>query len=369
MPFTASRCLVVLVSTLSLMGMPARPCPAQSAPQPSDTAEPGAPAWKLGGQFFADYYVVASHDPRWGAEAGGPDDLEGRQGFWLRRVYLTYDQTFTPRLSARIRLEANSAGDFLSPTRLEPFVKDAYVGWRVGRHTATVGLVPTASFQLTEQVWGLRSVEKTPLDLYRFDSSRDLGVLVTGPLGAEGRLRYEFQLGNGAGVSSETNDAKAVRGAISFETPRGLTTQAYVDHQARSDAGDWTTVKGLVAWRQPGWRVAGIYALQHRRAAWDGQALDLDLLSVFAVASLHERVDVFGRVDRVLDALPGAATIDYVPVPGDAAFSLWLAGVDIELEGPLRLQPHVEVVHRGATPERPSPAPTVIPRLTLALSW
>lgn len=340
---------------------------AAPARQDEATQPPVAPAWTLGGELFADYYVVAAHEPR-----SRGDDLEGRQGFWLRRVYLTYDHRLTPRLSTRLRLEANSAGDFVSDDRVEPFVKDASVRLALGAHELAVGLVPTATLQLADRVWGLRSVEKTPLDLFRFDSSRDLGALLTGPIGRAGRWRYEFQLGNGAGVSSETNDAKTVRGAVSWQHPAGFLVQAYADHQARTDEGDWTTGKLMAAFWRPGWRAGSVYARQRRRAP-TGEvspvSRDLDLLSAFGVVRVHERVQVFGRVDRVLDPLPGAASIDYLPVSGLAPPTLWLAGADIVVEGPLRVQPHVEVVdyRRGPTGVRPSA--TVSLRVTLAVRW
>lgn len=335
----------------------ADPAPAQPAP---------APAWTLGGQVFADYYVVLAHDGPAPADPGG-EDLKGREGFWLRRVYLTYDQRFTGRLSARLRLEANSAGDFVSATRLEPFFKDAYVQVRAGGHTVALGLVPTVSLRLAERVWGLRSVEKTPLDLYRLDSSRDVGVTASGRAGPGQRLRYEAQVGNGAGVSSETNDAKTVRGALSWEAARGAVAQGYVDHQARTGAGDWTTIVAMAGWHEARWRTAALYAFQRRRAPRDGEhGLDLDLLSVFAVADLHPRVAIFGRVDRLFDPLPGAFTIEYLPLAGEVAPTVAIAGADVAVEGPLRLQPHVQVVDYGGSAGR---SPTVIPRVTLSLSW
>jgi hypothetical protein len=363
--------LLLVLSALDSRALAQSP-PAHAAPASAPAETMARPAWTLGGQLFADYFVVAAHDPRREPAAAGPgagDDLEGRQAFWFRRVYLTYDQRFTQRLSARVRLEANTPGDFVSDARLEPFVKDAYVQARLQGHALWVGLVPTASLRLTEQVWGLRSVEKTPVDLFRLDSSRDLGVLAAGPLTSSGRWRYEFQAGNGAGVSSETNDAKTVRGAISHEAPHGLTAQAYVDHQARSGAGDWTTVKLLAAWREPRWRLGGVYAFQRRRALdGAGRPLDLDLVSVFGVAALHPRVNLFGRVDRVFDALPDATDIDYLPLSSVAPPTVFIAGADIAIEGPLRLQPHLEVVTYDGDGQ-PRPGPTVVPRITLALSW
>jgi hypothetical protein len=43
----------------------------------------------------------------------------------------------------RFRLEMNSPGDFKTSTTLIPFVKDAYLTAKVGRHTLMLGLIGT----------------------------------------------------------------------------------------------------------------------------------------------------------------------------------------------------------------------------------
>ena len=68
----------------------AAPCP----PRPE-------PSYKFSGLMFGDFYYFGQHhDPAW----------EGQQAFWFRRIYFTFDYTFTPKLTTRLRLEANSDG-------------------------------------------------------------------------------------------------------------------------------------------------------------------------------------------------------------------------------------------------------------------
>jgi hypothetical protein len=58
---------------------------------------------KLSGYLFGDYYLVSQHhDPA----------IKGMNGFWFRRVYLTYDQKTGERTAIRFRFEMNSPGDF-----------------------------------------------------------------------------------------------------------------------------------------------------------------------------------------------------------------------------------------------------------------
>ena len=170
---------------LVLLGLPGLAA-AQGAPPPTPAPQAAAeatkaePNWKISGLFFGDYYWLAT-DHR--------ESLENRNGFWFRRIYLTYDHTFSQAFSTRLRLEMNSPGDFSSSQRMTPYVKDAWVKWTHGTHAVSFGLVPTPSFEYVETVWGYRSVEKTPFDLLRWDSSRDLGVLAQGALGSRTRLQ------------------------------------------------------------------------------------------------------------------------------------------------------------------------------------
>ena len=73
---------------------------AQAPASPPPSPAPATP-YKFSGLVFGDYYYFnQSHDPKW----------QGQQGFWLRRIFFTFDYTFTPKVSTRFRLEANSDG-------------------------------------------------------------------------------------------------------------------------------------------------------------------------------------------------------------------------------------------------------------------
>ena len=203
----ATHLKTVVLASLVVYGLPgfalAQGAPPAAPPPPAaPEATKTEPSWKISGLVYGDYYWLAA-DHR--------EALEDQNGFWFRRIYLTYDHTFSKAFSARLRLEMNSPGDFSSSERMTPYVKDAWVKWTHGSHAVSFGLAPTPSFEFVESVWGYRSVEKTPLDLLRWDSSRDIGLLAQGALG--GRTRYSVQVGNGSGVNGETDRAKAFRGS------------------------------------------------------------------------------------------------------------------------------------------------------------
>ena len=58
---------------------------------------------KISAYMFGDYYyVLKNHN----------EDIEGENGFWFRRIYLTYDKKLDDAFNVRLRFEMNSKGDF-----------------------------------------------------------------------------------------------------------------------------------------------------------------------------------------------------------------------------------------------------------------
>ncbi len=85
---------------------------------------------KFSGWMFGDYYYAVTHHD---------EAVEGNNGFWLRRIYFTYDNTLSDKIAMRFRLEMNSPGDFKTSSTLVPFVKDAYLTAKLGKHTVAAG--------------------------------------------------------------------------------------------------------------------------------------------------------------------------------------------------------------------------------------
>ena len=71
-----------------------------------------------------------------------------------------------------------------------PFVKDAFLTAKLGRHTLLLGLIGTPLYDTLDEFWGYRPMEKTPIDLFKFGNSREFGVGMKGALDARGKLTY-----------------------------------------------------------------------------------------------------------------------------------------------------------------------------------
>jgi len=338
---------------------------AEAVPDPP-APPPPAPPYKFSGLVFGDYYYFSDHhDSKW----------ESQQGFWMRRAYFTYDHTFSPRITTRFRLEVNSNGR-LAGGSITPYVKDAYLRWTYyGRQHVTLGIQPTLSFEFVETFWGLRHIEKTPLDLYRWDSSRDFGVTASGPLNEANTIKYSAQFGNESGSNAETDKFKAYRFAARYETPAGFSVEGTFSQFNRDKNADSFTAQAFAGYRVKRGRVGFQYSYQNRQAAEGSTAEDVeqDLVSVFGVWDPKpQKFSAFLRLDFYDDPCGlGCIGIDYLPISGDARFTTTIAGIEYYIHPSVRFSPNVEWVTYG-TPGQAgvsTPGDDIVARATFFWTW
>lgn len=315
---------------------------------------------ELSGTFYGDYYWFASsHNP----------DLEGNNGFWIRRIYFTYDHQLGGNFSSRLRLEMSSEGDFITNSKLSPVVKDAWLKWSVDDHAITAGITSTPTWGLVEDVWGYRSVEKSPLDLYDFGNSRDFGISFEGNLDSEDRLRYHFMFANGNSNRTELNKGKKFMFSLGYYLTEHFVIEGYADWDDRPGNTDRYTLQGFAGYQSETFNAGALYAHQFRKNSSEFQNFNLDLASLFVNGQLSERVKVFGRVDHMFDPNPTGPGNDYLPISDLAESTFITTGVHLELEEKIHLIPNIESVIYGEDINGNRPDSDVIPRLTLAYSF
>jgi hypothetical protein len=282
----------------------------------------------ISGVVFGDYYYAVSHHD---------EEIEGMNGFWIRRGYLTLDRSFSDQLSAQFRLEVAQPGDFRTNANLEPFVKDAWLRWKHSPALEVIaGLSPSPAIVTVERVWGYRSVEKTALDLQRMIATRDLGVAVQG---AAGRIRYHAQVGNGASTGSETNAGKKFAASVSLLPTASTLFDVYADHDDRPGDTGRTTLQLLGALTNERMRVGVQLGRQFR-----DNADDLDVASLFAVYNLGAKYALLARVDRNFDPNPEGDRILYLPFDPTRESFFFLTGVDWKLHKNVSVIPNVEYI-------------------------
>lgn len=309
---------------------------------------------------FGDYYWIASSHR---------EELDNNNGFWFRRIYLTHEYEISPAFSTRLRLEMSSEGDFVSDAKMSPVVKDAYLRWSRGGHAITAGISSTPTFGLVEDTWGYRAVEKSPLDLYDFGSSRDFGLSFKGSFGREGNLGYHFMFGNGNSNSTELNKGKKFMLSLSYWLTDQLVIEAYGDWNDRSGNTDTYTTQAFIGFQGNTVNVGALYAYQYRsNTAFSGD-MQMDLVSFFANSRLSESVKGFVRVDHLFDPNPAGPGNDYLPMSDRAESTFLTGGVDVALDEHVHLMPNIEAVVYGVNEAGVRPDTDLIPRLTLLFTF
>jgi hypothetical protein len=288
----------------------------------------------ISGLFFGDYYGALSHHD---------SEVDGANGFWIRRMYLTVNTRFTSEWDARVRLEAASSGDFETSGTANPFIKDLYVRWRRGNHQVLIGLSSSPTWNFIEGQWGYRDVEKTPLDLLKMGSSRDLGVSFKGSIDEDQKFRYHLMFGNGSATKAETNKGKKVMGALQFYPTSNLIFEANADYESRGEGMDRTTYQAAGVARGESGRV-GVMAARQVRGETGEDDVNVDVYSVFGVLDAGDRVNLMARWDRMATPIPDGAKISYFRMDPTSAGHFFLAGVDIMLDEHFHLIPNVEAV-------------------------
>ncbi|MFA6570787.1 MAG: hypothetical protein WCT77_06065, partial [Bacteroidota bacterium] len=190
-------------------------------------------------------------------QPGKKDDY----GIRFRRIFLTYDYDISSKLSARFRLEANDESLNVNGT-IGVFLKDAYVEWKEIFEGAklTVGMQPTFAFDLTELLYGYRSLDKTMLDLRGIIASRDIAVSLTGQVDKEGMFNYGLMFGNNSGNSPESNKFKRIAGRIYVKPIRNLHIAVYGDLRHQANSMDQLCFSGLIGYMEKGEYSLGLEA-------------------------------------------------------------------------------------------------------------
>lgn len=319
---------------------------------------------ELSGLLFGDYFWMASnHD----------EDLEGKNGFWIRRIYLTYDRSLSDSFSARVRLEMSSEGNFVTSAKLDPVVKDAYLEWESGDHAILAGISGTPTFNISEDVWGYRSVEKAPLDLHDFGSSRDFGIAAQGKLGGNGNLQYNLMFGNGNSNSSEVDKGKKWMLSLAYNLTENFVIEAYGDWNDQAGDTDYYTLKGFAGYQSDSFNAGFVYAHQKRDNFYDETNqmtdLELDIISAFTNFSISEKTTGLLRVDHMFEPNPDIVDNDYLPFNVESESTLIIAGIDIALDDNVHLIPNIETIIYGENAAGDTPNTDILPRMTLFFTF
>ncbi len=308
---------------------------------------------KISGLAYMDYYNIRDHHT---------EDVKGMNGFWVRRIYFTYDHKLSSAFNFRFRLEGNSPGDFKSKTKIEPYIKDLYLEYKWNETSFLLGLSPTPTWDQVEKCWGYRSVEKTPVDLQRMGSPRDFGIAVKGHA-ADNIIHYHFMLANGEGTKGEVNKEKKLYAALGFSPVKEIYFEFYGDYSpGEKENPRISTFQVFFACKREKFR-AGLQYIYQKRSG-DNQDVNLQIASGFAVFYLTKKVNIFARMDRMFQPNPFGEKISYMPFDPTSPSIAFLSGIDFQAADYIHFIPNMAYVNYDDI----SPGDFYL-KLTMYLSW
>ncbi|HET54071.1 MAG TPA: hypothetical protein ENN33_02520 [Ignavibacteria bacterium] len=190
---------------------------------------------RISGYMFGDYFYNITRDNEIESFSntanGGEKDVNGIQ---FRRIYFTYDYNISAKFSSRFRLEADQKST-TSNDKIGVYVKDAYLKW-TNIFTGSdfiFGIQPTPAFEISEEIWGHRFLERTIMDLRGIVSSRDIAVSLKGKLNSDGTIKYWLMFGNGSGNKPELDKYNRYYAHLQYTPFENFTSTIYVDFKAR----------------------------------------------------------------------------------------------------------------------------------------
>jgi len=309
---------------------------------------------KFSGYMFGDYYYFfKDHNP----------ELNDQRGIWFRRIYFTYDYKINNSFSTRLRLEMNNEFDFETEISMTPFVKDAWFKYKFSNQALIIGISPTPTFQITQKMWGYRSVEKTPLDLQRMASSRDFGIALKGRFDDNGMFRYYLMWSNGSSNKQEIDKGKSGLLSLAFYPVKEFVIEIYGDYADHTGNTDWYTLQAFAGYKIKTFRVGILYADQTRQGE-DVENTKLRVASLFVAGDVSKHFSLFGRVDRNFDPNPQGDKIPFIPFDPTASNIFFVGGIDWHPIKQVKFMPNVEIVKYDENDDGVTPVTDVIGRIT-----
>ena len=157
------------------------------------------------------------------------EDAINDDGFGLKRVYFTYQETLSENISykfqtdvGQLKIDDVSVEDdgnvsvSTDKTQFVAYLKKAQLDWKTSFGKLTFGMQGMNVFNVTEKTWGFRFLQKSPMDKYKFSSSADLGIGLSGKYASN--LHYSILCTNGSGYKKGENDKHK---KISFQLVHG----------------------------------------------------------------------------------------------------------------------------------------------------
>lgn len=245
---------------------------------------------EIKGYMIAEWYTIAEHN------TGEEDDgIKGNRGLWFRRIYFTYNNKLSDAVKMRFRIEMNSSE--YEATKLVPYVKDAWIDFKLGAGVnLKAGILDPPIFTSLEKIWGYRSLEKTPLDLYKWTSSRDFAVGLYG-----GKIfQWGGYFGQGSSNKGEVDNGKKIYLHMAY-VDKGFNVALNGHYEKRKEIITETLIHPYVTYSGDWGRVGVEYGHRAEKVKpeeGDEESYKYNLVSAFIVWTASKKIDLIFRYDK-----------------------------------------------------------------------
>lgn len=284
---------------------------------------------------FGDYYFILNSPA---------DTQEDQHGFWLRRVYMTYDADISDKIKARARLEMNGDGKLgTTELSLTPYLKDAYVSYQFHpQHALILGIQDSLTYANIEKFYGYRHLEKTPFDLYKTRSSRDFGLTLKGNFDSGKKFNYAFMYGNYSSNKEETNKYKQVSGSFIFNPNPNWMFEVNGDLVKISATKKSSLLQAFAGFTGNWGRIGLNYGRE--TITEDGKDdVDFNLFSAFLVGKFSPKLEAVVRYDMCMDPLISGNDRFLLIAKGYEANFL-MAGLGINIHPKFQVMPNIKMI-------------------------
>jgi hypothetical protein len=217
-------------------------------------------------------------------------DGETTSSFEITRAYLGYEYNISKEWYAKVILDVGDPK--VGGLQMTAYLKNAYAQYKKNNFTAAFGMISTTQFKVSEKIWGLRYIEKSFQDAYKFNASADLGFNIEYKFASF--ISADFSVINGEGYKLIQNDNFVRPGAGITITPvKNITARVFGDFMGKDSVQ--TSLATFLAYSSEKLTVAGEYNYQKNMGMRDGR--DIYGTSFFAIYNPREDFGLFARFD------------------------------------------------------------------------
>ena len=217
-------------------------------------------------------------------------DGETMKRFEITRAYLGYEYNFSKEFYAKLVLDVGDPK--VGGLQMTAYLKNAYLQYKKNNFTASAGMISTTQFKVSEKIWGLRYIEKSYQDAYKFNSSADIGFNIDYKFADF--LSADFSIINGEGYKVLQNDNYVRPGlGITAKPIKNITARIFADNMG--DTIKQQSLATFLAYTGKKLVIGAEYNYQKNFGMRDGQ--DLYGTSFYATFKASKNILLFGRFD------------------------------------------------------------------------